>query len=69
MFDFNKKTKSSIKFGFNTTSKLIQSEANKDLTVIFIFYDDDLKLLIDLLVLKCKSKENLKLYIIDKSFR
>ncbi len=69
MFEFNKKTKSSIKFGFNTTSKLIQSETNKDLIVTFIFYDENLKLLIDLLVLKCKARENIKLYIVDKSFR
>ncbi len=69
LMGFNNKTKESIKFGINTQLKLIQNEQCKDALICFIFHDENLKLLIDMIILKTKERENTKLYILDKSFK
>ncbi len=69
IFEFNKKTKSSVKFGTNTIFNLVQKEESKEITLIFVFYDDKLKMLIDLLNMKVKAKDGFKLYLLDKSFK
>jgi hypothetical protein len=69
IYKFNSKTKSSLKFGINSCLRNVQNEKLKAPLMIFIFYDESLKLLIDMLIIKCKDRENTKLYLVDKSFK
>jgi hypothetical protein len=69
LMGFNNKTKSSLKFGINTLLKLIQNEKSMEILICFIFHDENLKLLIDMIILKTREKPNIKLYILDKNFK
>jgi hypothetical protein len=67
--NFNSKTKSSLKFGINTVLKIVQNENFKDPLLVFVFSDESIKILIDMLIIKCKARENTKIYLIDKTFK
>lgn len=69
ILSFNKKAKSSIKFGMNHTIKVLEksmcSDLNSNPPLIFIFYDENLDNLYDLLVLKATKA---RIYFLDYSF-
>lgn len=70
IYTFNKDTKKSIKFGYNSTMKFLQNpKYSSELKMIFFFYKDNVKILIDLLLLKVKESSNVKVYIIDSKFK
>ena len=68
MFTFNKETKDSIKFGLNTAIHIIQNDKiEKNLILIFIFYKQSLNNLINLILLKSKNTNNVKIFLIDSN--
>jgi hypothetical protein len=69
IYNFNSKTKNSIKYGFNTVIKNVQDNTNKSLLIVFMFYEPKFEPLIDVMILKTKERENIKFYLIDSSFK
>ncbi len=82
VYEFNTKTKGSLKFGVNSAVKLIQEtneigndsndskkEKNKEPILIFMFYDEKFKIIIDMIIIKCKELLNVKFYLIDKNYK
>jgi len=68
IYNFNKQTKSSIKFGLNTAIHIIQNDKiEKNLILIFIFYKQSLNILINLLLLKSNNSDNIKIFLIDSN--
>ena len=68
MFTFNKETKDSIKFGLNTAIHIIQNDKiEKNLILRFIFYKQSLNNLINLILLKSKNTNNVKIFLIDSN--
>ena len=69
VYEFNSETKRSIKFGYNSSMKLIQEEklnqSENDGHLIFFFYKQNLQTLINLLIMKGKNNiGNNKLFLI-----
>ena len=59
IYNFNKQTKASIKFGLNTAIHIIQNDkVEKDLVLIFIFYKESMNTLINLILLKSNNFNN-----------
>ena len=68
IYNFNKQTKSSIKFGLNTAIHIIQNDKiEKNLILIFIFYKQSLNNLINLILLKSNNSNNIKIFLIDSN--
>ena len=68
IYNFNKQTKSSIKFGLNTAIHIIQNDKiEKNLILIFIFYKQSLNNLINLILLKSNNSNNVKIFLIDSN--
>ena len=68
IYNFNKQTKSSIKFGLNTAIHIIQNDKiEKNLVLIFIFYKQSLNNLINLILLKSNNSDNIKIFLIDSN--
>ena len=69
ILSFNKKAKSSLKYGMNHTIKILEKSMNSNIDannpLIFIFYDENLDNLYDLLVLKATKA---RIYFLDYSF-
>ncbi len=66
IYNFNKQTKASIKFGLNTAIHIIQNDkVEKDLVLIFIFYKESMNTLINLILLKSNNFNNVKIFFID----
>ena len=64
IYNFNKETRTSIKFGLNSALQIMKNNKNT-LNLIFIFYKKSLETLFNLILLKYKELENNKLYFIN----
>ena len=67
---FNSLTKKTIKFGFNSTMSILQNKAKQSTPkLLFIFYKDSLRLMLNMILMKALSEENnksCKLFLIDE---
>ncbi len=70
IYDFNTETKASIKFGYNSTMKIVQEEkyntSKNNIHIVFFFYKENLNTLVNLLMMKARNTfGNNKIYLID----
>ena len=65
---FSKKINSSFYFGLNSTLNIFQ-KLNKEEKLLFIFYDEKMESLYDLILFRAKFNSNIFIYFIDKEWQ
>ena len=65
---FSKKTNSTFYFGLNSTLNIFQ-KPNKEEKQLFIFYDEKMESLYDLILFRAKLNSNIFIYFIDKEWQ
>ena len=67
IYTFNSNTKKSIKYGLNKANKYINKRKKEEI-IVFIFFNESFSIYYDLMLIKNKDNNNIKLYFIDEKY-